>query len=180
MFVVARDVDALHMLRRAEPHKDAVAAVEAEHRLVVQHVGHRTIRRRLARHRAGVGMAEVAVDTQRAEDVVGRHLAVYHVMDLLAAHRPVEALTVMRFKPRHYRERRFLVGLRFTGAAVGAQLVNFMAEGDEFAVEFVKGAEAKIAFGQEIRDGGIAFINPTEQSAHHGCLIYHTFCIFIP
>jgi hypothetical protein len=59
------------MLRRAEPDQHPFALVKAEHRLVVQHVGHRAVRRLLARYGAGVGMAEVAVNAQRAEQVIG-------------------------------------------------------------------------------------------------------------
>ena len=39
VFVVAGNVNALHMLRRAKPHQYPFALVEAENGLVVEHVG---------------------------------------------------------------------------------------------------------------------------------------------
>ena len=62
MFVISRDVNALHMLRRAEPDQYPFSLVKAEHRLVVQHVGHGTVWRLLTWNGTGVGVAEITVD----------------------------------------------------------------------------------------------------------------------
>jgi len=66
MLVIPGDVDPLHMLRGTEADQYPFALVKAEHRLIVEDVGHRPVRRRLARHGAGMGMAEMAVDAQGA------------------------------------------------------------------------------------------------------------------
>ena len=146
------------MLRGAEPDQHALALVEAEHRLVIQHVGHRPVRRRLARYGAGVGVAEITVDTQRTEQVIGRDLLVDHIVDLLTADRRIKGFTVLRLKPGHHRERRFLLRLRGPGAAVGTQLVYLAAEGNHFAIQFVERTQAKITVCQQIGDGGLTFV----------------------
>lgn len=99
MFVIARHVNPLHMLRRAEPNQHATALVKTEYRLVVEHVGHRAVRRRLARYRAGVSVAEVAVDPQSAKQVIGGDLLVDRVVDLLAADRRIERFAILRLEP---------------------------------------------------------------------------------
>ncbi|MNF16239.1 hypothetical protein D3C80_2191770 [compost metagenome] len=52
------------------------------------------------------------------------------------------------------------------GAAVAAQLKDIAVEGDQFAVEMVKGAETKIAVFQQVRHRGIAFVDAAQQGAH--------------
>ena len=171
VLVIPGDVDPLHMLRGTEADQHPFALVKAEHRLIVEDVGHRPVRRRLARHGAGMGMAEMAVDAQGAEQVVRGNLLVNNVVQLLAAHRMVESFPVLRLEPGHHRERRFLLRLGFARAAVGAQLIDLTAEGDQLPVQLIKGAEAEIAVFQQVGDGGAAFVNPAQQGAHERCLI---------
>ncbi len=87
------------MLRGPEADQHPFALVKAEHRLIVEYVGHRPVRRRLARHGAGMGMAEMAVDAQGAEQVVRGDLLVDHLVQLLAAHRMVKGFPVLRLEP---------------------------------------------------------------------------------
>ncbi len=173
VLVIPGDVDPLHMLRGPEADQHPFALVKAEHRLIVEDVGHRPVRRRLARHGAGMGMAEMAVDAQGAEQVVRGDLLVDHLVQLLAAHRMVKGFPVLRLEPGHHRERRFLLRLGFARAAVGAQLIDLTAEGDQLPVQLIKGAEAEIAVFQQVGDGGAAFVNPAQQGAHERCLIEH-------
>ncbi len=120
-----------------------------------------------------MGMAEMAVDAQGAEQVVRGDLLVDHLVQLLAAHRMVKGFPVLRLEPGHHRERRFLLRLGFARAAVGAQLIDLTAEGDQLPVQLIKGAEAEIAVFQQVGDGGAAFVNPAQQGAHERCLIEH-------
>lgn len=71
-----------------------------------------------------MGMAEMAIDAQGAEQVVRGNLLVDHLVQLLAAHRVVEGFPVLRLEPGHHRERRFLLRLGFARAAVGPQLID--------------------------------------------------------
>ena len=171
VFVVAGHVNALHMLRRSEPNQDPLALVEAKNRLVVEYVGHRPVGRRLARYRAGMGVAKMAVNTQGAEQIVRRDLLVDDVVQLFAADRFIERFAILRLKPGHHRERRTLFHTGFAGAAVGAQLVNFAAKRDQLAVQFIKGPEAEITVGEQIGDGRITFINAAKQRAHQRGLV---------
>ena len=171
VFVVAGNVNALHMLRRAKPHQYPFALVEAENGLVVEHVGHRPVGRRLARYGAGMGVAKMAVDTQGAEQIIGGDLPVDNVVQLFAADRFIKRFAVLRLKPGHHREGRTLLHAGFAGAAVGAQLVNLAAKRDQLAVQFIKGAQAEIAVGEQIGDGGIALINAAQQRAHQRSLV---------
>ena len=54
MFVVAGNVNALHMLGVRKPTSTPSRWLEAEYRLVVEHVGHRPVGRGLARYGAGM------------------------------------------------------------------------------------------------------------------------------
>ncbi len=85
-----------------------------------------------------MGVAEMTIDSQRAEQIVGRDFLVNDLMQLLAADRMVKGFTVLRLKPGHYRKRGFLFRTRFTRAAVGTQLINLAAKRDQLAVEFIK------------------------------------------
>ena len=120
-----------------------------------------------------MGVAKMAVDMQGAEQIVGGDLSVDDLMQLLAVYRVVEADAVLRSKPGHHRERCFLVPAGFARAAVGAQLVDLAAEGDQFAIEFVKGSETEIAVGEQVGDGGIALIDAAQERAHQRGLIEH-------
>ena len=100
-------------------------------------------------------------------------MLVDHLVQLLAAHRMVKGFPVLRLEPGHHRERRFLLRLGFARAAVGAQLIDLTAEGDQLPVQLIKGAEAEIAVFQQVGDGGAAFVNPAQQGAHERCLIEH-------
>ena len=104
-------------------------------------------------------MAEVAIDAQRAEQVIGGDLLVDHVVDLLTADRTVKGFAVLRLEPGHHRERRFLLRLSGAGAAVGAQLVHLAAEGNHFTVQLVKGAETKITVCQQVGDRRLPFVD---------------------
>ena len=148
MFVVAGNVNALHMLRGTEADQYPFALVEAEYRLVVEHVGHRPVGRGLARYGAGMRMTKMTVNAQGAEEIIGGYLLVDNVVQLLAAHRFIERFTILRLKPGHHRKRRALFHSGFTGAAVGAQLVYLAAKRDQLAVQFIKGSQAKIAVGE--------------------------------
>lgn len=150
VFVIAGDVNSLHMLRGTKTDQYAVTLVKAENRLIVEHVGHRPVGRRLTRHGAGMGVAEMTIDSQRAEQIVGRNLLVNNLMQLLAADRMVKGFTVLRLKPGHHRKRRFLFRTRFTRAAVGTQLINLAAKRDQLAVEFIKSAEPEITVLQQV------------------------------
>ncbi|VFS60777.1 Uncharacterised protein [Raoultella planticola] len=120
-----------------------------------------------------MGVTKVAVDMQGAEQIVGGDLPVDDLMQLLAVYRMVEADAVLRPKPGHHRERRLLFPAGFACAAVGAQLVDLAAEGDQLAVEFVKGSETEVAVGKQIGDGGIALIDAAQERAHQRGLIEH-------
>ena len=45
-----------------------------------------------------MGVAEMTIDSQRAEQIVGRNLLVNNLMQLLAADRMVKGFTVLRLK----------------------------------------------------------------------------------
>lgn len=105
-----------------------------------------------------MGVAKVAINTQRAEQVIGRDLLVDRVVDLLTADRRIEGFAILRLEPSHHGERRFLLWFRGAGATVGAQLVHPAAKGNQFAVQFVKSAQTKITLCQQIGDGGVSLI----------------------
>ncbi len=100
VFVIPGDVNPLHMLRGAKTDQYPFALVEAEHRLVVQNIGHRPVGGSLAGYGPGMGVAKMAVDMQGAEQIVGGDLSVDDLMQLLAVYRVVEADAVLRSKTR--------------------------------------------------------------------------------
>lgn len=49
---------------------------------------------------------------------------------------------------------------------IGADLEDLALQFDHFAVEMVEGADAEVAVGFELLDGGRPFVNTFDQSAH--------------
>ena len=57
------------------------------------------------------------------------------------------------------------------GATVGAQLVYFPIESDQFTVQMIEGAEAEVAVFEQLGNGGFALVDPVDERAHQRDLI---------
>ncbi len=57
------------------------------------------------------------------------------------------------------------------GAAVGAQLVYFLIESDQFAVQMIEGTKAEITVLEQLGNGGLPLVNPVDERAHQRDLI---------
>jgi hypothetical protein len=119
-----------------------------------------------------MGVAKMAVDMQGAEQIVGGDLLVDDLVQLLAVYRMVEADAVLR-RNQVITANGVFAPAGFARAAVGAQLVDLAAEGDQLAVQFIKGSETEIAVGEQVGDGGIALIDAAQERAHQRGLIEH-------
>ncbi len=111
-----------------------------------------------------MGVAEMTIDSQRAEQIVGRNLLVNNLMQLLAADRMVKGFYGTAAETGSSPQTAFFCsGRAFTRAAVGTQLINPAAKRDQLAVEFIKSAEPEITVLQQVRNGGGTFVDAAEQ-----------------
>ncbi len=125
----------------------------------------------LARHGAHLGRLKLAVEAQGDKDVVGSHQPIHPLVDLVTAEGMIEATLQTGAKMGHHREGGLLIGAGGPGRAIGAQLVDLALEGDQLAIEVVKGTETKVAVAQQLAHGGLPFVDPRQQGAHQRALV---------
>ena len=63
-----------------------------------------------------------------------------------------------------------LVEVSDAGFAVGGELVAYAVEDEHLAVEGVEGAEAEVAFAQDVADGELAVVDAVEKCGHQRVL----------
>lgn len=155
VFVIASHADALHVIGRAEADQRAAPLMEREGRLLFYRFQHWAVRPFLTRYGASFDMAELTIDPHRAEQVRRGDLFIDALVQLRLGDRPIELLADAGLEKGDDGERGFLLQTGRAGAAVGAQLVYFLIERDQFAIQMIEGAEAEIAVFQQFGDGGL-------------------------
>lgn len=155
VFVIAGHADALHVIGRAEADQRAAPLMEREGRLLFYRFQHWAVRPFLTRHGTGFHVAELAVDPHRAKQVRRGDLLVDALVQLRLGDWPVELLADAGLEKGDDGEGGFLLQAGRPGAAVGAQLVYFLIESDQFAVQMIEGTKAEITVLEQLGNGGL-------------------------
>ncbi|MNH24996.1 hypothetical protein D3C79_849570 [compost metagenome] len=162
VFVIAGYADALHVVRRTEANQGSLPFEKGKGRLLLDCLQHRAIGPLLTRHGAGFHMAEYTVDTHRTEQVRRSHLLIDALVQLRFGDRAIEVLGNAGLEKGDHGKGGFLIMAGRPSAAVGAQLMNFIIKGDQFAVKVVEGAQAKVAVPEQVGNGHFPFVDAAD------------------